>query len=133
MLFRQRCVVFIRGAPEDVARRFIRDVQRADMNATRMSDPIMMIERRRKSRSAPIVVIASVSIIVLGLGWVVYRMIFSGPAAQPPPPPVVTAPAPQAPSQAPPRPATRPQVAVPQARPQPQTFPRTHAESATPS
>jgi len=124
--FLRRYAVFIRLDPEEVASRFIRDVQRADMNATRMSDPIAMIERGERSRSLPIVLLGAVTIIVLGLVWIVYRLLFSGPSAGAPAPSAVASPAAQVAPQALPHPATvRPQVAVPQARPQPQTLPRT--------
>src|ERR1700722_17018908 len=42
--FLRRYAVFVALEPEEVASRFIRDVQRADMNATRMSEPIAMME-----------------------------------------------------------------------------------------
>jgi cytoskeleton protein RodZ len=123
--FLRRYAIFIRLDPEEVASRFIRDVQRADMNATRMSDPIAMIERRRKSRSLPIAVIAVVAIAVLALVWLVYRLFFSGPSPEAPAPSAVASPTVQLAPQVPARPATvPPQVAVPQARPRPQTFPR---------
>jgi cytoskeleton protein RodZ len=47
--FLRRYAAFVGLDPEDVASRFIREVQRADSSAARMSDPIPMVEKRRRS------------------------------------------------------------------------------------
>jgi cytoskeleton protein RodZ len=46
--FLRRYAAFVGLDPEDVASRFIREVQRADSSAARMSDPIPMVEKRRR-------------------------------------------------------------------------------------
>ena len=132
--FLRRYAIFVRLDPEEVASRFIRDVQRADMNATRMSEPIAMIERREKSRSLPLAVIAGATFALLALSWIVYRLFFAGPSAPPASAPVASPAAQAAPQALPPKSAmAAPQVAVPQARPQPQTISGTGSQSSSPA
>src|SRR5580658_5233065 len=45
--FLRRYATFVGLEPEEVASRFIRDVQRADMNPGRVSEPIVMIADRK--------------------------------------------------------------------------------------
>src|ERR1700736_5325321 len=45
--FLRRYATFVALEPEEVASPFIRDVQRADMNPPRMSEPMMMIADRK--------------------------------------------------------------------------------------
>ena len=73
--FLRRYATFVGLDPEEVASRFIRDVQRADMNATRMSEPIRMIDPRDNS-TLRIVVIAAIAVAVIALGWFGYRRFY---------------------------------------------------------
>jgi cytoskeleton protein RodZ len=72
--FLRRYATFIGMEPEEVASRFIREVQRADMNPGRGSDPepIVIIDPRATS-SWSIVVYAGAALVVLALGWFGYR------------------------------------------------------------
>ncbi len=76
--FLRRYSAFVGLDPEEIAIRFIREVQRADMNATRMSEPIRLIGQRTNSRIR-IAIIAFIGVIVLAVvlaaGWLGYRRI----------------------------------------------------------
>ncbi len=69
--FLRRYAVFVGMDAEEVASRFIRDVQRADMNATRSTDPIPMIDHGNRSASGYLVLVAVVivALILLFLGY----------------------------------------------------------------
>jgi cytoskeletal protein RodZ len=69
--FLRRYAVFVALEPEEVASRFIRDVQRADMNPGRPSEPIAMFERRKPLPWRIIMTIAA-AIAVTG-GWYGYH------------------------------------------------------------
>lgn len=73
--FLRRYAAFVGLDPEEVASRFIRDVQRADVSAARMSEPIPMADRRRrrpwlKVVAIAIAAIAAALIVDLGYRWV---------------------------------------------------------------
>lgn len=74
--FLRRYATFLGLDPEEVASRFIREVQRADVSAARMSQPIHMPDpSRRKSwrRVAAIVVAVIAALVIADLG---YRYVF---------------------------------------------------------
>jgi cytoskeletal protein RodZ len=100
--FLRRYATFVRLDPEEVASRFIRDVQRADMNATRMSEPIAMIDH---TKHFPWVeaVIGGVAVLILGLLiWLAYYLFFGAKSTAPAPAvPRAAQVLPQAPSSAP--------------------------------
>jgi cytoskeletal protein RodZ len=70
--FLRRYAVFVALEPEEVASRFIREVQRADMNPGRSSEPIAMFEPRRPIPWRMIMTIAWAVVAVIG-GWYAYR------------------------------------------------------------
>jgi len=70
--FLRRYAVFVTLEPEEVASRFIRDVQRADMNPGRVSEPIAMFEPRKPLPWRAIITIAAAIAVVAG-GWYGYR------------------------------------------------------------
>lgn len=74
--FLRRYAIFVGLDPEGVASRFVRDVQHADMNATRMSEPIRMIEPGNNSTTVRIVIIAALAVAVLALGWFGFRRFY---------------------------------------------------------
>jgi len=81
--FLRRYAIFVALDPEEVASRFIRDVQRADMNATRMSDPIAMIDH---TKHFPWVeaVIGGVAVLILALLiWLGYYLFFGAKSTAP--------------------------------------------------
>ncbi len=47
--FLRRYATFLDLDAEEVASRFVRDVQRSETNVTRMSEPITMVQKRRRS------------------------------------------------------------------------------------
>ncbi len=74
--FLRKYASFVGLDPEEVASRSIRDVQRADVSAARMSEPIPMAERRRRRpwlRVAAIVLAVIAAVLIGDLG---YRMLF---------------------------------------------------------
>jgi transcriptional regulator with XRE-family HTH domain len=73
--FLRRYAIFVGLDPEEVASRFVRDVQRADMNATRMSEPIQMLDPRGGS-AVRVVIIAVIVAAVVALGWFGYRRFY---------------------------------------------------------
>ena len=84
--FLRRYATFLALDPEAVASRFVSEVQRSDMNATRMSEPIAMIEHG--SRQIPrMVLIGVAALVLLLLGWIGLRHFFGArsgaPAAAP--------------------------------------------------
>jgi cytoskeletal protein RodZ len=71
--FLRRYAAFVALEPEEVASRFIRDVQRADMNPPRFSsEPIVMIADR-KSFPWRFVMMAGGAIVIGVLGWFGYQ------------------------------------------------------------
>jgi cytoskeletal protein RodZ len=70
--FLRRYAVFVALEPEEVASRFIRDVQRADMNPGRAPEPIAMFEPRRPFPWRIVMTTAWVVLVVAG-GWFGYR------------------------------------------------------------
>jgi cytoskeletal protein RodZ len=70
--FLRRYAVFVALEPEEVASRFIRDVQRADMNPGRPSEPIAMFTPRKPLPWRIITRIAFAIMVVAG-GWFGYR------------------------------------------------------------
>jgi cytoskeletal protein RodZ len=70
--FLRRYAVFVALEPEEVASRFIRDVQRADMNPGRTSEPIAMFEPRRPFPWRAIMTIAWATV-AIAAGWFGYR------------------------------------------------------------
>lgn len=112
--FLRRYATFVGLDPEEVASRFIRDVQRADVSAARMTEPIPMAERGARKpwlRIAVIVIAVIAAILIVDLG---YRMMFQarrsgfpGPTALPSASGAAVPAVPVAPSSAAnPRPAT---------------------------
>jgi cytoskeletal protein RodZ len=96
--FLRRYAAFVALEPEEVASRFIRDVQRADMNPPRLSsEPIVMIADR-KSFPWRIVFMAGGVIVIGVLGWFGYQHYMARRAsavAAPAAPAAVEQPAPQ--------------------------------------
>ena len=70
--FLRRYAVFVALEPEEVASRFIRDVQRADMNPGRASEPIAMFEPRKPFPWRIVMTVAWAILVVAG-GWFGYR------------------------------------------------------------
>ncbi len=70
--FLRRYAVFVALEPEEVASRFIREVQRADMNPGRSPEPIAMFEPRKPIPWRMIMTIAWALIAIAG-GWFGYR------------------------------------------------------------
>ena len=70
--FLRRYATFVGLEPEEVASRFIREVQRADMNPARMSEPIVMIADR-KGFPWGIVLLTGAAIAVIAIAWFGYR------------------------------------------------------------
>ncbi len=70
--FLRRYAVFVALEPEEVASRFIREVQRADMNPGRSSEPIAMFEPRRPIPWRMLMTLAWVMVAVFA-GWFGYR------------------------------------------------------------
>ncbi len=70
--FLRRYAVFVALEPEEVASRFIREVQRADMNPGRSPEPIAMFEPHKPIPWRMIMTIAWAIVAVVG-GWFGYR------------------------------------------------------------
>src|SRR5579872_2902348 len=91
--FLRRYAVFVALEPEEVASRFIRDVQRADMNPGRASEPITMFEPRKPFPWRIVMTVAWAILVVAG-GWFGYRYYQARKALMAnlkPPAPVVSA------------------------------------------
>lgn len=71
--FLRRYAAFVGLEPEEVASRFIREVQRADMNPGRSSEPIVMIADRKGFPWRLIMMIIGLSIVAGVLGWFAYQ------------------------------------------------------------
>ena len=71
--FLRRYARFVGLDPEEVASRFVRDVQRADMNPVRMSEPIAIIASRKGRPWSTLVATASAAILLGAVGWFGYR------------------------------------------------------------
>ena len=85
--FLRRYAIFVGLDPEEVASRFIRDVQRADMNATRMSEPIAMIDHSKRPFPWVEAALGGAAVLILVLLiWLAYQFLFSGKSTPPPPP-----------------------------------------------
>lgn len=70
--FLRRYATFVALDPEEVASRFIREVQRADMNPGRVSEPIAMFEPRKPIPWGFILRTVALIAVMLG-GWFGYR------------------------------------------------------------
>ncbi len=105
--FLRRYAAFLGLDAEEIASRFVHDVQRAETNVTRMSEPIRMVEKKAGSRWVRvffIVILAASALLAAYLVWNNYddlkRMVL--PSAAPPrqasqpaevsPPPIVSEP-----------------------------------------
>src|SRR5579862_7379286 len=71
--FLRRYAVFVALEPEEVASRFIRDVQRADMNPGRASEPIVMIADRKTFPWSTVLLTGGATIVVVAIAWFGYR------------------------------------------------------------
>jgi len=71
--FLRRYAAFVGLEPEEVASRFIREVQRADMNPGRSSEPIVMIADRKGFPWRLIMMIIGLSIVAAVAGWFAYQ------------------------------------------------------------
>ena len=83
--FLRRYAIFLELDPEEVAGRFIRDVQRSDMNATRMSEPMAMIEHNSRSELLRRVLIGAAALVVLMTLWIGLRHLFGARSEEPAP------------------------------------------------
>lgn len=63
--FIRRYAEFVSLDPEEIVGRFVRDVQKADVVAARMSKPIPMVEKRSRSRQRRIILIAAIIVVAL--------------------------------------------------------------------
>jgi hypothetical protein len=100
--FLRRYATFVALDPEEVASRFIRDVQRADMNATRMSEPIAMIDHTKHFPWIEAVIGGVAVLIVALLIWLAYYLFFGAKSTAPEPAvPRAAQVIPEAPSSAP--------------------------------
>lgn len=89
--FLRKYATFVGLDPEEVASRFIRDVQRADVSAARMSEPIPMAGRRRKRPWLRVALIAIAVIAALGIADLGYRFFQSRGSRSPEPSPAPSA------------------------------------------
>ena len=71
--FLRRYATFVGLEAEEVASRFIRDVQRADMNPPRLSSEPMVMIADRKPFPWQIVMMAGGAVVIAALGWFGYR------------------------------------------------------------
>jgi cytoskeletal protein RodZ len=71
--FLRRYATFVGLEPEEVASRFIRDVQRADMNPGRVSEPIVMIADRKTFPWNTVLLATGGAIVVIAIVWFSYR------------------------------------------------------------
>jgi cytoskeleton protein RodZ len=71
--FLRRYAAFVGLEAEEVASRFIRDVQRADMNPPRLSSEPMMMIADRKPFPWSMVMLAGGAVVIAALGWFGYR------------------------------------------------------------
>src|SRR5579862_2758989 len=71
--FLRRYATFVGLEPEEVASRFIRDVQRADMNPGRASEPIVMIADRKTFPWSTVLLTGGATIVVVAIAWFGYR------------------------------------------------------------
>jgi cytoskeleton protein RodZ len=70
--FLRRYATFVGLDAEEVASRFIHDVQRADMNPVRVSEPISIITRRKEFPWG-IIARTAAAIVVVAIAWFGYR------------------------------------------------------------
>jgi len=75
--FLRRYASFVGLEPEEVASRFIRDVQRADMNPGRVSEPMVMIADRKPFPWEGVLLIGGGAIVSIVVIWLVYRHFFA--------------------------------------------------------
>ena len=71
--FLRRYATFVGLEPEEVASRFIRDVQRADMNPGRASEPIVMIADRKTFPWSTVLLTGGATIVIVAIAWFGYR------------------------------------------------------------
>jgi len=71
--FLRRYASFVGMDQEEVASRFIRDVQRADMNPGRVSEPMVMIADRKSFPWNTVLLAAGGAVFVIVLVWLGYR------------------------------------------------------------
>jgi cytoskeletal protein RodZ len=91
--FLRRYAAFVALEPEEVASRFIREVQRADMNPGRSSEPIVMIADRKPFPWRLIMMVVGALIVAGAIGWFGYRHFMARRSAEP----ISAAPAPAEP------------------------------------
>lgn len=114
--FLRRYAAFVGLDPEDVASRFIREVQRADASAARMPEPIPMVEKRPRSwRGAALSAVIGAALAVVGSVAYHYfrqvrdnRSVASVHSSTAPSSSAAPSPSPAAPVASPPASATRP-------------------------
>jgi len=92
--FLRRYAQFVGLDPEEIAGRFVRDVQRADVSAARMSEPIPMAERGQRSDRRMIVAAAlALAFALVAAGVVIWHVrTRTHPVAAVPAPAAVSAP-----------------------------------------
>ncbi len=73
--FLRRYAQFVGLDPEDIAGRFVREVQRSDVSAARMSEPIPMVERRQRS-DRRVIVAATLALVfaLVAAGVVIWHL-----------------------------------------------------------
>jgi cytoskeletal protein RodZ len=74
--FLRRYAAFLGLDAEDVASRFVRDVQHAEANVVRISQEITMVTRRRGGRMRRIAIYALVILVIILLADFAYRRFF---------------------------------------------------------
>ncbi|HLX37387.1 MAG TPA: hypothetical protein VKR29_06275, partial [Candidatus Binataceae bacterium] len=79
--FLRRYASFVGMEQEEVASRFIRDVQRADMNPGRISEPMVMIADRKSFPWNTVLLAAGGALAVIALVWLGYRHISNSKTA----------------------------------------------------
>ncbi|HWN56919.1 MAG TPA: helix-turn-helix transcriptional regulator [Methylomirabilota bacterium] len=97
--FLRRYAAFLGLDAEDVASRFVRDVQHAEANVVRISQEITMVTRRRGGRMRRIAIYALVVLVIILLADFAYRRFFDHRVEAPAP---VASPAAIAPGTLPP-------------------------------
>jgi len=119
--FLRRYATFVGLEPEEVASRFIREVQRADMNPSRTSEPIAMIADRRSSPWRLVMMILGSMIVAGVVGWFAYQHFM--PRKLPPETSAAPTPAEQ----------VVPEAVSPQGASSPDAFPQGAAQDTAPA